>query len=115
VRFLVDRCVSRHVARHLRERGHDVAETRDRGEDPGDAQVLAWAIDEGRVLVTLDKGFGELARRRRREHPCVVRLPDVPPGEQARLIAELLNRHREETFPGAVFIVTGDRIRLTRP
>jgi predicted nuclease of predicted toxin-antitoxin system len=115
VRFLIDRCVSRHVARRLRDLGHDVADIRDRGEDPGDEQVLAWAIAEGRVLVTLDKGFGELARRRRREHPGVVRLPDILPSEQARLAAEVIEGHAASDFPGAVIIVKGKRIRLTRP
>ena len=115
MRFLIDRCVSRHVTRRLRDLGHDVADIRDRGEDPGDEQVLVWAIAEGRVLVTLDKGFGELARRRRREHPGVVRLPDVLPTEQARRAVEVIETYEPSDFPGAVVIVKGKRIRLTRP
>jgi len=37
-------------------------------QDPGDEEILAKAHDEGRVLVTLDKDFGELAVVKRVPH-----------------------------------------------
>jgi predicted nuclease of predicted toxin-antitoxin system len=40
--------------------GHDVVETRERGDDPGDPAVLQWATAEGRVLITIDTDFGQL-------------------------------------------------------
>jgi hypothetical protein len=40
--------------------GHDVVWTGDWAEDPGDDEILAFAHQEGRALVTLDKDFGRL-------------------------------------------------------
>ena len=38
--------------------GHDVVWTGSWEADPGDEEILAHAVREGRVLVTLDKDFG---------------------------------------------------------
>jgi predicted nuclease of predicted toxin-antitoxin system len=47
----------------LRDRGHDVAWVRTDTPGSTDIEVLARAQAEGRLLVTLDKDFGELAAR----------------------------------------------------
>jgi predicted nuclease of predicted toxin-antitoxin system len=47
----------------LQARGHDVAWVRADAPGSSDPQVLARAQAEGRVLVTFDKDFGELAFR----------------------------------------------------
>src|SRR5919199_77522 len=75
VRFLVDNCAGRLPAEWLREQGHDVARTRDRGPDPGDETILWWAVDEGRILVTMDKDFGTLVYRDQLRHAGLIRLP----------------------------------------
>jgi len=59
VRFLIDRCAGHRLAEWLRQQGHDVIEGRDRGPDPGDRVLLEWAATEKRILVTMDKDFGE--------------------------------------------------------
>ncbi len=45
------------IARH----GHDVLWAGSFPGDPADDEFLAFALNEGRVVVTLDKDFGELA------------------------------------------------------
>ncbi len=45
----------------LRENGHDVAWIREDARGSRDDQVLARAQQEQRVVITLDKDFGELA------------------------------------------------------
>jgi predicted nuclease of predicted toxin-antitoxin system len=54
MRFLVDRCAGRLIAKWLREQGHDVVESRERGPDPGDFTLLEWAAHESRILITID-------------------------------------------------------------
>jgi hypothetical protein len=49
----------------LRENGHDVLWMAEQGPRTADVDVLALADAEGRLLVTFDKDFGELAVRRR--------------------------------------------------
>jgi predicted nuclease of predicted toxin-antitoxin system len=40
--------------------GHDVACVRDRDPRMADSDVLSWAVAEQRLVVTMDKDFGEL-------------------------------------------------------
>lgn len=59
MRFLVDRCAGHRLAMWLRDQGHDVLESPDLGPDPGDQALLARAVADTRVLVTIDTDFGE--------------------------------------------------------
>lgn len=45
----------------LRRAGHDVAWVRTDAPGSTDSQVLARAVAEGRLLLTFDKDFGDLA------------------------------------------------------
>ncbi|MGD2063701.1 MAG: DUF5615 family PIN-like protein [Nitrospirota bacterium] len=68
MRFLIDRCAGRRLAEWLRSRGHDTVECRDLGPDPGDRELLRRAMQEQRVLVTIDTDFGELVFADRAPH-----------------------------------------------
>ena len=84
MKFLVDRCVGRRVSRHLNNQGHDVLDGRDIVADPGDRNLLELAALENRVLITLDKGFGELIYVLHVPHAGLIRLPDVRMAERDR-------------------------------
>ncbi len=45
----------------LRDAGHDAGWAGVWAEGPGDEGIRATALADGRILVTLDKDFGELA------------------------------------------------------
>lgn len=79
MKFLIDRCAGHRLAEWLRGLGHEVAETKDRGPDPGDAAILIQATAEGRILVTIDTDFGELIFARGARHSGLVRLQTYPP------------------------------------
>ncbi|MBI3272850.1 MAG: DUF5615 family PIN-like protein [Planctomycetes bacterium] len=113
MRFLLDRCVGGRLAEWLRAQGHDVLESRERGPDPGDAEILRGAFSEGRVLVTNDKDFGQLVFVEKLAHAGLVRLPDVPPTQRITLLAEVIARHAEALTAGAVVTVRGGRIRVS--
>ncbi len=61
MRVLLDSCVWGKACAELKAAGHDVVWSGNWPKDPGDEEILAQAQREGRVLVTLDKDFGELA------------------------------------------------------
>ena len=48
------------MAEWLGNNGHDVVEAQTLGPDPGDRALLELAESQNRVLVTMDKDFGEL-------------------------------------------------------
>jgi len=61
LKVLLDTCVWGGVRKALSDAGHDVVWAGDWTTDPGDEEILHRAHQETRVLVTLDKDFGELA------------------------------------------------------
>jgi len=61
MKIVLDSCIWSGVYPALEASGHDVVWVGEWQEDPGDEQILAWAASEDRVVVTLDKDFGELA------------------------------------------------------
>ena len=115
MRFLVDACGGHLLAEWLRQQGHGVVESRDRGPDPGDQAVLDWAAAEGRVLVTIDKDFGEFVFLKRSPHHGLLRLPDVPAGRRIELMGRVLESHSPDLLEGSIVTVRGDRIRISRP
>lgn len=59
MKLLLDTCVWGPASQRLRSEGHDVVWAGEWPEDPGDEEILERAYIEGRILVTLDKDFGE--------------------------------------------------------
>jgi predicted nuclease of predicted toxin-antitoxin system len=114
VKFLVDRCAGRRLAEWLRQQKHDVVESRERGPDPGDRVLLAWAAAEGRILVTMDKDFGEFIFAEGSRHYGLVRLPDVPADKRIALMEKVLATHASDLAAQGVVTVRGGRIRISR-
>ena len=80
--------------------------------DPGDREILRRAHDEQRVLVTLDKDFGELAIIRNQPHSGIVRLVGFSARAQAATCQEVLARYAEELRKGALVTVDATRVRV---
>ena len=76
----------------LRENGHEVLWMAEQGGKTADVDVLALADAKGRLLVTFDKDFGELAvRHRLRATSGIVlfRIKVVDPEETARRLVRI--------------------------
>lgn len=114
MKFLVDRCAGRRLAAWLRDQGHDAVESRDRGPDPGDRTLLEWAANESRILVTMDKDFGEFIFVENTPHCGLVRLPDVPAATRIALMEKVLAAHGGDLTESAIITVRGGRIRISR-
>ena len=61
MKLLLDTCVWGGALRRLREAGYEAEWTGEWDRDPGDREILQLAHEQNRVLVTLDKDFGERA------------------------------------------------------
>ncbi len=78
MKLLLDSCVSRQAVNELTESGHDVLYAPAYWpEDPGDDEILKLAFDENRVVVTIDKDFGELTVRQGLPHSGLIRLVNL--------------------------------------
>lgn len=59
MKLLLDTCIWGGAVPELRAAGHDIEWAGEWARDPGDDEILAIANGEQRILVTLDKDFGE--------------------------------------------------------
>lgn len=114
MRVLVDACVARGAILALRAAGHDVLSVDDVSPPLDDAAVLALAHGEGRVLVTLDKDFGELVIVRDRPHGGIVRLVALPAASQGPACVQVLSAQAEALDRGARVTLYRGRVRVRR-
>ena len=109
-RILLDTCVWGGALTSLIERGHDVVWSGSWEEDPGDAAILSTAKEEQRILVTLDKDFGELAVVKGFAHAGIVRLFGFRAAQMADAIHHVITSYQSDLENGA--IITADPIRI---
>jgi predicted nuclease of predicted toxin-antitoxin system len=63
VRWLADECVAAPLVAWLRGAGHDVLYVAEAAAGLSDADVIALALRENRLLLTEDKDFGDPRRK----------------------------------------------------
>jgi len=114
VRLLADENFPGAVVAALRTDGHDILWIRTELPGATDETVLHLAQTEGRVLVTLDKDFGELAFRSRLPSGCGVilfRLTPSSPDFIVRTVLAALSMPTE--WHGHFAVIEENRIRIT--
>jgi predicted nuclease of predicted toxin-antitoxin system len=113
MRLMVNENVSGTAIRALRERGHDVLSVKESLRGSGDAQILARAQADERVLVTHDKDFGELAFRYglpAASGVVLLRLSGADPESDNRRVLQALESGVD--WSGHFAVVTQDRVRI---
>ncbi|GAA4353504.1 hypothetical protein GCM10023185_14180 [Hymenobacter saemangeumensis] len=115
MRLLADENLEAPIIRQLRLGGHDVAAVAEISPGIMDEDVLALANQENRLLLTIDKDFGDLIFRHRLPHAGVFlcRIADLPIAERATLILQMLAQHGPELHTG-FGVLTGRLFRLTK-
>lgn len=114
MKVLLDACIAGKARDALRAAGHDVVWAGDWSEDPGDEAILARAHGEGRVLITLDKDFGELAVLEGLPHCGIVRLVNLRSAQQGPASVEILRRYAEDLKAAAIITAESGRVRIRR-
>jgi predicted nuclease of predicted toxin-antitoxin system len=115
MKVLLDTCVWGGAKTELQAAGHDVLWTGDLPQDPGDEEILAQAHLDQRVLITLDKDFGELAIRRNLPHFGIVRLVNMSARQQGTVCQQVLAQYGGELMRGAIITVEAGRVRIRPP
>src|SRR5207245_2790223 len=92
-RLLLDSCVWGGTRAELAAARQDVVWAGDWPDDPGDEELLRRAHAERRILVTLDKDFGQLAVVQGLPHAGIVRLVDIAAERQAQICLQVLAQH----------------------
>jgi predicted nuclease of predicted toxin-antitoxin system len=81
-------------------------------QDPGDPEILETAHREDRILITLDKDFGELAIVRQLPHSGILRLVNLSVKKQAAVCLHVLEKYSDVLQAGAIVTAEQDRVRI---
>lgn len=84
----------------------------DSASDPGDQEILEWANREKRILITLDKDFGELAIAQGKPHHGMIRLVNFNALRQGQVCSQVLKDYSKELGNRAIITVEPGRVRL---
>jgi predicted nuclease of predicted toxin-antitoxin system len=115
MKLLLDTCVWGDAVPKLREAGHDVVWTGQWQADPGDQAILRYAYEKRRVLVTLDKDFGERAIVFGEPHNGIMRLVGISARQQAEYCLSVLTKYGADLARGAIVTVDTRRTRIRLP
>jgi predicted nuclease of predicted toxin-antitoxin system len=115
MKLLLDSCVWPGAVAELAAHGHDVVWVGDWPSDPGDEEILEFALKEGRTVVTLDKDFGELAVAFGRVHSGIIRLVNFRISKHAAVCLGAIEKHGESLVKGAIVTAEPGRLGLRPP
>lgn len=115
MKLLLDTCVWGGAVADLKTAGHDVVWAGEWPEDPGDEEIVARAHREGRILVTLDKDFGELAVVFGKPHSGIIRLVNLSAKQHASTCLHILSVHGADLQAGAILTAEPGRLRVRPP
>jgi predicted nuclease of predicted toxin-antitoxin system len=110
--ILLDSCVWGGALQPLIDWGHDAIWSGSWSPDPGDAAIMAAAHSEQRILVTLDKDFGELAIMKGLPHSGIVRLTGFRAAQMAHVIHHVVTAYGTELMAGAIVTADFEKIRI---
>ena len=111
--ILVDVSAGQAVTDALAALGHDTVAVRDRDPTMADPDILAWAVAEQRLVVRMDKDFGELVYRSGQSHTGVLllRLGASRGAERARVVTEIFTQYGDQ-LPGHFSVYQDGRLRI---
>ena len=112
MRFLADQNFPRRAILALRAIGHDVVWIEEDAPGASDDMILARAEAEGRILLTFDKDFGELAYHAGLPATCGIvlfRLPLRRTRQGSAWLAALINAR--DDWSGRFSVIEPGRIR----
>ena len=113
MKLLADENIPASVVMALKEEGYDIRWIRIESPGISDIDVMRYAHDEKRILLTYDKDFGELALKDP-HHPSsgiiLVRLSRKNPELMAEYIRQVLTSR--DDWQGHFSVIDAERIRM---
>ncbi len=115
MKLLADAHISRAICGFLESAGHDCVHAELLSAGLPDEELMRIAVTEQRIVLTPDKGFGELVFRRRQKNRGVVllRLSGLTQQRKAAIAVEVF-ADRAPDFPGCFAVVTEKGVRVRR-
>ena len=111
--ILADENISRLLVERLRQEGHQVRYIAEIARGSNDPTVLEIANQQGSLLVTDDKDFGELVfhRHLRASGVLLVRLATLSPAEEVEVVVQIIELYNAKLLQ-AFTVITPQGIRI---
>ena len=95
LKFLVDVGVGKGIEKYLLEEGYDTKPVRDIDPRMEDEEIIRTAISENRMVITMDKDFGELVYHSSMKHSGVLllRLEDATGSEKLQVVKHIMKKY----------------------
>ena len=115
LKFMIDVGVGKKVEEWLREHGYDVKTVRSFDPKAEDAKILKMAESESRMVVTMDKDFGELVYRSGKAHAgvLILRLEDATGDEKVEVVKKILSEHSNK-IQSRFCVFQAGRLRISK-
>ncbi|MBC8181929.1 DUF5615 family PIN-like protein [candidate division KSB1 bacterium] len=113
MKFIVDVCVGVAVSKLLKSMNFDVISVVDIDPHMLDNDILILAVEENRVLITIDKDFGDLVFTKGYAHCGIIRLEDDISSGKVAQMKLLLNRYTP-FFENNFIVVKGGKVRIRK-
>lgn len=118
LKFVIDEDMPRSTGRILKQRGYEVRDIRDYGlRGAEDEQIYEFAQKEQALILTGDRGFGNILRFPVGKHFGIVvaHFPnEMPTMEINRHLIERFEDLSEDDFRGNLIIIEPGKIRIRR-
>ncbi len=113
LKFIVDESTGIKVVEALRQEGYNALSITEHSPGISDVKIIQFAFDEGRIIITNDKDFGELIYRKQMPAIGVIllRLKDERPANKMRIILEVLRKYNRQLH-GNFIVATENIIRI---
>jgi len=117
-RFVIDEDMPRSIGRRLQEKGYTILDIRDHGlRGAKDEDIYRFAQEQNAILLTGDRGFGNLLRFPLGSHCGIViaHFPnEMPTVEINRQLLFDIATLKEDDYIGNLVILEPGRIRIKR-
>ena len=117
MRFLADESVYVAIVRALRDLGHDVVDLKEKKVyGVPDDEVFQLAVEQGRILVTMDLDFGNILLYPPGTHPgiIVLKLFELTVDGATNILRDFIQKTDESQIAKALVIVEPHRVRFRR-
>jgi predicted nuclease of predicted toxin-antitoxin system len=115
MKVLLDSCIWSGAKKNLVEASFDTIWVGDFLKDPGDEAIMEFSCREGRIIVTQDKDFGELAIFKGVAHFGIIRLVNFSALQHGSISVQILTKYQPELLLKALITVDQNKVRVRLP
>lgn len=113
LKLIIDVNVGHKIEQWLTANAYDVRLIRDLDPRMSDKDILQMAIHEQRIVVTMDKDFGEMVYREGKKHAGVLllRLEQTPSATKISILSHILANYADQLV-GKFAVYQAGRLRI---